>query len=69
MTPKGARQRHTKDMRQEKMKAIVTPVITAHAASIIEPTPSVDTPLMSYASLERVVVSAPGALDFSSNHP
>jgi hypothetical protein len=43
---KGASIRHTQDMRQENIKLMVTPVITAQAASKIDPSPSVETPFI-----------------------
>jgi phage gp29-like protein len=60
---------HTNDILQEKIKPIIRPVMTAIIASSYAERPSVETPLMIYASLDRVVVRIPGALSLTSNHP
>jgi hypothetical protein len=61
---KGEMQMQTTAILQENTKPIMIPTKIAHIDSNIDANPSVDTPLMSYASLERVDVKILGAFSY-----
>ena len=61
--------KHAKDILQEKKNPKIIPTTTALRAYKTDANPSVETPLIIYASVDRVEVKTDGEFSLISNHP